>query len=234
VLEPLRAVRAAERAYRRGAAPLASVEGFVRQVIGWREYMWGMYWLRRDAWPADNALDAHAPLPAAFTGAPSGWNCLDTVMRQVEEDGYAHHIQRLMVLGNVLLLAGVEPWEAVRFFQGSFVDGAEWVMAPNGAGMALYADGGVLMTKPYAASGNYVDRMSTYCPGCRYDPHTRTGPDACPVTALYWDFMGRHRERLGSNRRMRMPLRALAAMDEAELAAVRARAADAREELAAG
>lgn len=190
-----------------------------------------MYWLRVEEWPRDNALRANADLPAAFDDHESGWNCLDTVMGEVRRDAYAHHIQRLMVLGNVLLLAGIEPWQAVHFFQGSFIDGAEWVMAPNGAGMATFADGGEMMTKPYAAGGNYMNRMSDYCRGCRYDPHRRTGPDGCPLTAMYWDFLDRHAERFESNRRLRMPLRALAKIDPEELAAIKRRAGAARHEL---
>ena len=226
VLEPMRAVRAAERAYRDGDAPLQSVEGFVRQIIGWREYVWGMYWRRRDR---GNALGARRELPAAFWGEPTGWNCLDTVVRGVQEDAYANHIERLMVLGNILLLAGVTPWAAVRWFQGAFIDGAEWVMAPNAAGMALYADGGEMMSKPYAAGGNYINKMSTFCADCQYKPNVRAGEEACPVTALYWDFIDRHRERLSENRRMRMPLRTLAKLDD--LDAVRSRARAARREL---
>jgi deoxyribodipyrimidine photolyase-related protein len=234
LLEPLRAVGAAERAYRRGDAPLASVEGFVRQILGWREYVWGMYWLRRERWPDDNALGARAPLPAAYRGAPSGWNCLDSVVADVHENAYAHHIERLMVLGNVALLAGVEPWAAVRWFQGAFIDGAEWVMAPNAAGMALFADGGEMMTKPYAAGGNYINRMSGFCGACRYRPNVRTGPEACPVTALYWDFVARHRERLEANRRSRFSVRALERFDPGEREGMRARARDARAELDGG
>ncbi|MBE2318784.1 cryptochrome/photolyase family protein [Solirubrobacter sp. CPCC 204708] len=222
VLEPLRAVRAAEQAYRDGHAPPASVEGFVRQIIGWREYVWGMYWQRRDR---GNALGAQRELPAAFWGEPTGWNCLDTVVQGVNEDAYANHIERLMVLSNILLLAGVKPWEAVRWFQGSFIDGAEWVMAPNAAGMALYADGGEMMSKPYAAGGNYINKMSTFCGGCRYEPNVRAGEDACPVTALYWDFMDRHQERLSGNRRMRMPLRTLSRLDDLDAVRERSRAA---------
>jgi deoxyribodipyrimidine photolyase-related protein len=231
LLGPLRVVRAAERAYERGDAPIESVEGFVRQIIGWREYVWGSYWLRRDRWPRMNALRAHADLPAAFGDRESGWNCLDTVMSEVREDAYAHHIQRLMVLGNILLLANVDPWQAIKFFEGSFIDGAEWVMAPNAAGMALYADGGQMMTKPYAAGGNYINRMSTYCPSCRYNPRRRTGPDACPLTALYWDFLHRHADDLKDNRRVQMPLRSLAKIDPEELPEILSRARGARREL---
>jgi deoxyribodipyrimidine photolyase-related protein len=143
------------------------VEGFVRQVIGWREYVWGVYWLRHDAWPDRNALGAHEPLPAAYRGARTDWACLDATVAGVREEGYAHHIERLMVLGVIGLTAGVEPWPLVRWFARGFVDGAEWVMAPNAAGMALFADGGEMMTKPCAAGGNYIDRMSDHCHGCK-------------------------------------------------------------------
>jgi deoxyribodipyrimidine photolyase-related protein len=231
LLEPLRVVRAAERAFERGDAPIESVEGFVRQIIGWREYVWGSYWLRQNQWPRMNALRAHADLPAAFIDGESGWNCLDTVMGEVRADAYAHHIQRLMVLGNTLLLAGVNPWQSIKFFEGSFIDGAEWVMAPNAAGMALYADGGQMMTKPYAAGGNYINRMSNYCPSCQYNPRHRTGPDACPLTALYWDFLHRHADRLKDNHRLQMPLRSLAKIDPEELPEIQSRARQARREL---
>ncbi|MDP9400640.1 MAG: cryptochrome/photolyase family protein, partial [Actinomycetota bacterium] len=176
LLRPLEVVRAVEAA----PAPLQSKEGYIRQVIGWREYVWGMYWLRRDRWPGRNALGGHRDLPAAFWGAHTGWNCLDSVVDGVRRDAYAHHIQRLMVLGNTMLLAGVEPWQGVRWFQGAFIDGAEWVMAPNAAGMAMHADGGEMFTKPYAGRGNYVNRMSRYCPDCRYEPNVRRGPRRLP------------------------------------------------------
>lgn len=235
LLPPLDAVRAAEAAFRAGRAPLQSTEGFIRQILGWREYVHGMAHLRRDAaWSEQNALAATRALPAAFWGEASGWACLDRTIDGVRETGYAHHIERLMVLGNVLLLAGVQPWEAVRWFQTVFVDGAEWVMAPNAAGMALYADGGGMTTKPYAAGGNYMNKMSDHCRACRYDPRRRTGPDACPLTALYWDFLDRHRERLAGNHRVAMPLRSLAKIDPSELAQIKARAAAALAELDGG
>ncbi len=224
LLDPLDACRAAERAYRDGLAPLQSVEGFIRQVIGWREYVWGIYWLRVDSWRTDNALDAQRPLPDAFWTGETDANCLRTVVSDVRERAYAHHIQRLMVLGNLLLLLGVKPWDAVEWFQSGFIDGAEWVMAPNAGGMATWSDGGVMMTKPYAGSGNYIDRMSGYCGSCRFDPHQREGEDACPVTALYWDFIARHAPRFGDNRRMRGPLAGLRRMAPEELAAMRKRA----------
>ncbi|MDO9352176.1 MAG: cryptochrome/photolyase family protein [Solirubrobacteraceae bacterium] len=234
VLDPLRVVRAAERAYRGGDVPIQSAEGFIRQVLGWREYVHGVAHLRRRDWPDRNALEATAPLPEAFWGRKSGWACLDATVESVEETGYAHHIERLMVLGNIMLLAGVEPWAAIRWFQTAFVDGAEWVMAPNAAGMALYADGGGMTTKPYAAGGNYMNRMSEHCGGCRYDPRRRTGDDACPLTSLYWDFLDRHRDRLAGNRRLTMPLRNLAGIDPDELTAIKQRARRALEHELAG
>jgi deoxyribodipyrimidine photolyase-related protein len=226
LLDPLDACRAVEAAYGTGRVPLQSAEGFIRQVIGWREYVWGMYWLRQDGWRTDNALDAEAALPAVFWTADTDAACLRECVSAVRATGYAHHIQRLMVLGNLMLLLGVRPWEAVEWFQAAFVDGAEWVMAPNVAGMATWADGGRMMTKPYAAGGNYIDRMSGYCGRCVHEPRS------CPVTALYWDFMARHRDRFAPNRRMRMPLRTLGRMKPATLAAHRERAAAFRAALA--
>ena len=166
LLDPLDACRAVADAYAGGGVPLQSAEGFIRQVLGWREYIWGTYWLRGDAWRSDNALGAERPLPDAFWTGDTDAECLRTTLQDVRETGYAHHIQRLMVLGNLMLLLGVRPWEAVEWFQASFIDGAEWVMAPNTAGMATFADGGAMMTKPYAGGGNYIDRMSTYCGDC--------------------------------------------------------------------
>jgi deoxyribodipyrimidine photolyase-related protein len=235
VLDPLACVRAAERAYRDERAPLQSVEGFVRQVIGWREWVWGMYWLRAEQWPHRNALDARAPLGRAYAeAAPTGWNCLDAVTGGVAATGYAHHIERLMVLGTIGLTSGTEPWALVRWFQASFVDGAEWVMAPNAAGMALFADGGEMMTKPYAAGGNYINKMSDHCRGCRFSPSEKHGPKACPVTALYWDFVAGHEDVLGANRRTQRAVSTWRRFDDATRAAVSERAGVAREELVAG
>ncbi len=234
LLDPLDVVRAVERAYRDGDAPINAAEGFIRQVIGWREYVWGMYWLRRDEWRTDNALDARRALPAVFWTGDTDLNCLGNAMTDVLESGYAHHILRLMVLGNLHLLLGVRPWESVEWFRAAFVDGAEWVMAPNAAGMATWADGGEMMTKPYAASGNYIDKMSHYCGGCRYTPRKRTGEDACPVTQLYWDWMARHGERFADNRRMRHQVGAVARMDPAELAEIQRGAERHRQRLSGG
>jgi deoxyribodipyrimidine photolyase-related protein len=223
LLDPLECVRAAEAAYRSGDAPLASVEGFIRQIIGWREYVWCLYWHRGTQWAGMNALDAHGALPALLEDGQTEMRCLADAVGGLRQTGYAHHIERLMLLGNLVLLAGVEPAAARQWFHRAFIDGYDWVMAANVLGMATWADGGVMMTKPYAASGRYVDRMSNHCRACRYDPGRRTGEDACPFTTLYWEFLDRNRETLSATRRMQMPLANLKRIDPAELAEIRAR-----------
>ena len=191
-----------EAAHRRGEIPIASAEGFVRQVIGWREYVWGRYWQWMPGYRDANELAATRPLPPAFTGAPTHMNCVHQVMTTLHEHGWAHHIQRLMVLGNLGLTAGVDPRAMTEWMWASFVDGAEWVMLPNVIGMALHADGGRMATKPYASGGAYIDRMSDYCSGCRYDRRRRTGDDACPFTTLYWDVLDRLHDRFLRNARV--------------------------------
>ncbi|MBY5163869.1 cryptochrome/photolyase family protein [Salsipaludibacter albus] len=223
MLTPLEVVEAVEDAHRSGHVPLNAAEGFIRQVIGWREYAWGLYWRwmpeHRDA----NHLDATRPLPPVLAGdADTDMACVAAARRSVHDHGYAHHIQRLMVLGNLALLAGVEPWAMTRWMWSSFVDGAEWVMLPNVVGMALYADGGRMATKPYAAGGNYIDRMSDHCGDCRYDRRARVGDDACPFTTLYWDFLDRHRDTFTGNHRLARPLSNLDRLSD--LPAVRERA----------
>ena len=229
LLDPLDCVRAAEAAYRSGEAPLQSVEGFIRQIIGWREYIWGMYWHLGERWGTMNALDAHSPLPEVLETGETDMACLRDAVGGVRATAYGHHIERLMLFGNLMLVAGVDPEAARDWFHRAFIDGYDWVMAPNVLGMATWADGGVMMTKPYAASGRYVSRMSDHCRGCRYDPGTRVGEDACPFTTLYWDFLDRNRERLAGLRRMQMVLRNLDRFDPAELDAVRVRARALRE-----
>lgn len=224
LLPPMEAVRAAEAAYGNGSAPLASVEGFIRQIIGWREYVWGLYRLRGAQWDGMNALGAQQPLPALFDGGPTQMACLHDAVAGLEATGYSHHIERLMLFGNLQLLLGVRPAEAVEWFHRTHLDGHAWVMAPNVLGMALHADGGQMMTKPYAASGAYVKRMSDHCRGCRYDPGVRTGPDACPLTTLYWDFLARHRERFARNHRMALACKNLDRFSAEELSEIRARA----------
>ena len=210
--------------------PIESVEGFVRQVIGWREYVWGWYWRR--PWREANALGADAPVPAALGGAPTRMRCVQAAMEGVEARGYTHHIQRLMVLGTLMLQRGTRPWAANRWFQASHVDGAPWVMAPNVLGMALFADGGGMMTKPYAASGAYIKRMGNHCRGCAYDPAKATGERACPFTTLYWAFLDRHRELLGRNPRMALSLRNLERRDD--MVAIRREAQAVAERLDSG
>ena len=232
LLLPGEVVRAAEDAYRRGLAPIASVEGFVRQVLGWREYVWGLYWLWMPEYRGRNELQAHAPLPPAFTGAPTRMRCVDDAVRGVHDRSWVHHIQRLMVLGNLSLTAGVDPWAVTDWMWRAFVDGAEWVMLPNVIGMALHADGGMMATKPYASGGAYIHRMSDYCDGCAYDRRARVGADACPFTTLYWDFLDRHRDRFLRNARVAQQVRAADRLSD--LPAVRERAAEVRRLLASG
>lgn len=223
----------AQQAYDAGLVPIASAEAFLRQVIGWREYVWGVYWLWMPDYRHANGLNARRRLPPVFTSAaPTDMGCVATCLAGVRERGYNHHIQRLMVLGNLSLLAGVEPSAMTEWMWSSFVDGAEWVMLPNVVGMSQYADGGRMATKPYAAGGNYINKMSNYCVDCRFDPRRRTGPDACPFTTLYWDFLARHRSQLLGNHRMSRQVRAADRL--ADLPAVRQRAAEVLELLDQG
>jgi deoxyribodipyrimidine photolyase-related protein len=233
LLTPAEVCDAVEAAYRDGRVPVASAEGFIRQVIGWREYVWGVYWLWGEEYGAKNEFGADQPVPAAFCGAETEMACVAATIGDLRAHGYAHHIQRLMILGNLALLAGVDPQAMVGWMRESFVDGAEWVMVPNVVGMALAADGGMMATKPYAASGAYVDRMSDYCSRCRFDPKQRSGPDACPFTTLYWDFLDRHRERLARNPRMVLQVRNLDRIED-RLGAIREQAARVRSDLSAG
>jgi len=202
LLHPIEVVERAETAYGRGDAPLNSVEGFIRQVLGWREYVWGVYWLWMPDYRSRNDLEAHRPVPPAFSGRPTQMACVGSVAAKIHATGYAHHIERLMVLGNLALTAGVDPQAMTEWMWASFVDGAEWVMLPNVIGMALHADGGMMATKPYASGGAYLNRMSDHCKACRYDPKQRTGDDACPFTTLYWDFLARNEQALAGNHRM--------------------------------
>lgn len=225
LLRPGEVVAAAEAAHRAGHVPIASAEGFIRQVVGWREYVWGIYWSWGREYAASNVLDAHRPIPPAFTGAaPTEMRCLSTTLQTLHDHGWVHHIQRLMILGNLALLAGIDPQAMTRWMWAGFVDGAEWVMVPNVVGMALHADGGRMATKPYAAGGAYIDKMSDSCRGCRFDRTKRTGPDACPYTTLYWDFLARHEDRFVRNARVAQQVRA--AQRLSDLPAVRERAVE--------
>jgi deoxyribodipyrimidine photolyase-related protein len=213
LLHPLEVVRAAEDAYRAGDVPLASAEGFVRQVLGWREYVWSLYWHLGPAYRRRNALRARRRVPYWFASLDAGRTvearCLSTVLGDLREHGWVHHIPRLMVLGNWALQHGWSPAEMVDWFHTSFVDGYDWVMLANVVGMSQWADGGLMATKPYAAGGAYIDRMSDFCGGCRYDPKKRVGEDACPYTAGYWAFLERNAEHFAGNRRMAQPLAGL-------------------------
>ncbi len=233
LLTPLEIAEGAERAYREGAAPINSVEGFVRQVIGWREYVWGLYWLWMPDYRNGNGLDAQRPVPPAFMGeADTSMACVSNALGHVHDHGYAHHIERLMVLGNLALTAGVNPWAMTEWMWASFVDGAEWVMLPNVIGMALHADGGRMATKPYASGGAYINKMSDSCKGCAYDPKKRTGDTACPFTTLYWDFLDRNAEQFAGNHRMARQLGGLRRLKDID--DVRARATDVLAALDAG
>ena len=224
LLHPLECVHAAEQAYRTGAAPLNSVEGYVRQVLGWREYIWSLYWHVPDDYRRRNALAASSDLPGWFRDLDAAGEvtarCLSEVLRDLRERGWVHHIPRLMVLGNYAMQRGWDPEQLTAWFHEVFVDGYDWVMLPNVVGMSQHADGGMITTKPYAGGGAYLHRMSDYCRPCAYDPTVRVGPTACPFTAGYWAFLDRNADRLSGNPRMRQSLRGLERLaDRAELVA---------------
>lgn len=216
LLNPRECCEQAIAAYRAGKAPLQSVEGFVRQIIGWREFIRGVYWLEGPAYADRNGLDQHGALPAFYWTGDTDMACMKACVGQVLGTGFGHHIQRLMVTGNFALISGLHPREVSDWYLGMFVDGVDWVTLPNALGMVMHADRragaargvtGLVGTKPYAASGKYIQRMSNYCATCRYDPAERTGPSACPVTVFYWDFLIRTREQMTHNQRMTMILK---------------------------
>ena len=214
LLAPLTVIRAAESAYRRGVAPLNAVEGFIRQILGWREFVRGIYWLRMPEYAGLNFFDANRPLPSFFWTAKTAMNCLQQTMEQTRSYAYAHHIQRLMIIGNFALLAGLSPAAVNEWFLIVYADAYEWVVLPNVSGMALFADGGYLASKPYAAGGAYINRMSTYCKNCAFNVTKKSGEQACPFNYLYWDFLIRNREKLARNARLGMVYRSLDRMSE--------------------
>jgi deoxyribodipyrimidine photolyase-related protein len=219
LLDPLEIAAAAEDTYRAGKARLASVEGFVRQIIGWRDYVWHLYWHQGEAYRHRNALGATTSLPEWFTeldGNAVQARCLSTVLTDLRDHGWVHHIPRLMILGNYAMQHGWQPAEVTDWFHRSFVDGYDWVMVPNVVGMSQHADGGVMATKPYAAGGAYIDRMTDFCGGCRYDPKVRVGDRACPYTAGYWAFLHRHRDKFIRNQRMAQAVRGLDRLKDLE------------------
>jgi deoxyribodipyrimidine photolyase-related protein len=225
ILEPLEACQTAEAAFHAGSAPLNAVEGFIRQILGWREFVRGIYWLNMPDYAGLNTLKATRKLPKFYWDANTRMNCMHHAIADTRARAYAHHIQRLMVTGNFALLAGLDPAAVDEWYLIVYADAYEWVEMPNVRGMALFADGGIVGSKPYAASGAYINKMSDYCRACHYDVKDATGERGCPFNALYWDFMARHARRFEGNQRMAMPLRTLAKMDPGRVARIRDRAA---------
>ena len=196
-------VDAALKKFAEGGIPLASAEGFIRQIIGWREYINGLYWHFGDLYRDENALAANRPLLPLFEdSSKTKMNCVSTQVRDIEARAWVHHIPRLMVLSNLALITGTSPQEFLDWMRRAFIDAADWVMVPNVIGMSLHADGGRLATKPYASGGSYISKMGNFCKACEFDPKKRVGEDACPFTTLYWDFLERNRERFAKNHRM--------------------------------
>jgi deoxyribodipyrimidine photolyase-related protein len=209
LLLPMEVIRAAELAYRNGHVPINSAEGFIRQILGWREYIWNCYWRWMPDYAGMNELQAERDLPQMFLDPEATqMSCMKSVVHNVQQRSYAHHIERLMVLGNFSLIAGINPQQLTKWMWENFIDAAEWVMVPNVIGMSQFADGGMLATKPYASGGAYIDRMSNHCKGCVYDRKKRVGEDACPFTNLYWDFFLRHQDRFVKNPRVARQVRA--------------------------
>ncbi len=220
MLNPREVVERAEHAYREGHAPLAAAEGFIRQILGWREYVRGVYWAKMQDYVSHNYFGHDLPLPSWFWTGDTPMNCLAAAIGQSLQYAYAHHIQRLMVIGNFALLAGLAPDAVHRWYLGVYIDAFEWVELPNTLGMSQFADGGLLATKPYVSSAAYIDRMSDYCKGCHYDKKARTGDRACPFNALYWHFFMRHRDKLKHNPRLGMVYRNLDRFSAAEREAI--------------
>ena len=225
LLGPLEVCEAAEEAYKDGHAPLNAVEGFIRQVIGWREFVRGIYWHFMPDYKETNALAANRPLPQFYWDAQTDMLCVAEAVRNTRDHAYAHHIQRLMVTGNLALLLGIKPDAINTWYLAVYADAYEWVELPNTHGMAIWADGGVLGSKPYAASGAYINRMSDHCKSCAYKVSQKTGDDACPFNYLYWDFLMRNEETLRGNPRMGLVFKNLDKKDDDEKAALRASAA---------
>ena len=227
-LDPRRVIAAAENEWKQGRAPLAGVEGFIRQILGWREYVRGIYWRNMPEYKELNALGADHALPSFYWTGKTEMVCLRDALGQTLRLGYAHHIQRLMVTGLYALMFGVRPREVHEWYLAVYVDAVEWVELPNTLGMSQHADGGLMASKPYIATGKYIQRMSNYCSSCRYDPAESTGPTACPFTTLYWDFLLQHEPAMRKNQRMAMQVKNLARLDEPKREAVRKQAAKLR------
>ena len=207
LLDPLELCHAVEKAFRSNKVPINAAEGFIRQIIGWREYVRGIYWREGPDYGQSNALGANRALPAFYYDGKTDMHCMAQAIGQTMEHAYAHHIQRLMITGNFALIAGIDPHAVHEWYLEVYADAYEWVEMPNTIGMSQFADGGLLASKPYASSGNYINKMSDYCSSCRYDVNAKTGPKACPFNLLYWDFLDRNHKVLGKNQRLSMPYR---------------------------
>ena len=213
LLLPLECIKAAESAYQNKKAPLNAVEGFIRQILGWREFIKGIYQYKMPSYENENFLDASMPLPDFYWTGKTKMNCLKQCVNETKENAYAHHIQRLMVLGNFALLSGLNPSDVNEWYHIVYADAYQWVELPNVTGMILFADGGVLGSKPYAASGAYINKMSNYCKNCTYKVNEKTGDEACPFNYLYWDFLNRNHDKLRTNQRLAMIYKVLEKMD---------------------
>jgi deoxyribodipyrimidine photolyase-related protein len=217
-------IRAAEEAYRAGDAPINSVEGFVRQILGWREFIYWQYWQQMPELATSNTWNAQRPMPQMFWDGETDMNCIRHVVERVMDDGYTHHIERLMIVSNFCLMAGIEPQAVTDWFKSFYIDAYDWVMQPNVVGMGLNADGGKTATKPYISSANYINKMSDYCGGCQYKHTKRHGEGACPFNYLYWNFLIEHEETLRRNPRTGRNVLNLRHLDEEERQAVQAAA----------
>ena len=224
LLLPYEVCARAQAEWHAGRAPLNAVEGFIRQILGWREFVRGVYDLKGPGYTASNVLGYDRDLPAVYWGGLTRMACLRAAVDQTLDRAYAHHIQRLMVTGNFALLAGVDPAQVHEWYLSVYIDAVEWVELPNVLGMSQYADGGLMASKPYVATGKYIERMGHYCKGCRYKPALKTGEQACPFTTLYWDFLMRHEALLSRNQRMALQVKNLARLSDEERAAIRAQA----------
>ena len=226
LLEPAEVCDRVEAEYRAGNVPLNCAEGFIRQILGWREYVRGIYFREMPDYAEKNYFNAERGLPALYWTAETDMNCMHQVISQTHEEAYAHHIQRLMITGNFAMLAGVQPQRLHEWYLIVYADAYEWVEMPNTLGMSQFADGGLLGSKPYAAGGNYINKMSNYCQHCRYNVKVKNGPDACPFNYLYWDFLIRNREKLQDNRRLAFPYKSLNRMSDERIRAIQADARD--------
>ncbi len=221
LLTPLECIRLVEDEYYNNSAPLNSVEGFIRQILGWREFVRGIYWLKMPGYEKLNFLNATRKMPSFFWNNNTNMNCLYNCIKETKENAYAHHIQRLMVLGNFFLISGINPKDVNEWYHIVYADAYQWVELPNVSGMILFADGGYLSSKPYAASGSYINKMSNYCKNCHYDYRKKEGEEACPFNYLYWNFLIKNKRTLDSNHRMRMIYSTLSKMDNKKIKTIK-------------